>query len=62
MTDHPDLPVPLKYRTPMQWNSDGTGFSKNRPWVDRNPKYVTINVEVRILVLLFTGEHIKCMF
>ena len=47
MTDHPEVPGLLKYRTPMQWNSNGTGFSMNRPWIDRNPNYKTINVEVR---------------
>lgn len=48
MTDHPDLPKPLKYRTPMQWNAKGTGFSPNHsPWMPRNPNYKTINVEVR---------------
>nr|XP_022292390.1 neutral and basic amino acid transport protein rBAT-like [Crassostrea virginica] len=45
MTDHPEVPGLLKYRTPMQWNSNGTGFSMNRPWIDRNPNYKTINVE-----------------
>eukprot|EP00105_Crassostrea_gigas_P026064 XP_011446858.1 PREDICTED: neutral and basic amino acid transport protein rBAT [Crassostrea gigas] len=45
MTDHPTLSAPKKYRTPMQWNSKGTGFSQNTPWVDRNPDYITVNVE-----------------
>eukprot|EP00105_Crassostrea_gigas_P032195 XP_011455112.1 PREDICTED: neutral and basic amino acid transport protein rBAT-like [Crassostrea gigas] len=45
MTDHPTLSAPNKYRTPMQWNSKGTGFSQNTPWVDRNPDYITVNVE-----------------
>ncbi|XP_052701362.1 neutral and basic amino acid transport protein rBAT-like [Crassostrea angulata] len=45
MTDHPTLSAPNKYRTPMQWNSKGTGFSKNTPWVDRNANYITVNVE-----------------
>eukprot|EP00105_Crassostrea_gigas_P015776 XP_011432888.1 PREDICTED: neutral and basic amino acid transport protein rBAT [Crassostrea gigas] len=45
MTDHPTLSPPNKYRTPMQWNSKGTGFSQNTPWVDRNANYITVNVE-----------------
>ncbi|XP_065944784.1 amino acid transporter heavy chain SLC3A1-like [Magallana gigas] len=45
MNDHPTLSAPKKYRTPMQWNSTGTGFSQNTPWVDRNPDYITVNVE-----------------
>ncbi|XP_062599888.1 amino acid transporter heavy chain SLC3A1-like [Saccostrea cucullata] len=45
MTDHPSLPEPLKYRTPMQWNMNGTGFSKNTKWLAQNPNYVEINVE-----------------
>ncbi|XP_052699842.1 neutral and basic amino acid transport protein rBAT-like [Crassostrea angulata] len=45
MTDHPTLSTPNKYRTPMQWNSKGTGFSQNTPWVDRNANYITVNVE-----------------
>lgn len=45
MTDHPTLSAPNKYRTPMQWNSKGTGFSQNTPWVKHNPNYITVNVE-----------------
>nr|XP_022321818.1 neutral and basic amino acid transport protein rBAT-like isoform X1 [Crassostrea virginica] len=45
MTDHPELPVPYKYRTPMQWNSNGTGFSRNDPWMPKNPNYPTVNVK-----------------
>lgn len=46
MTDHPEEPVPFKYRTPMQWNSNGTGFSRNDPWMPKNPNYPTVNVKV----------------
>lgn len=55
MTDHPTLSPPNKYRTPMQWNSKGTGFSQNTPWVDRNANYITVNVEVkgRFIIRLF---------
>ena len=46
MTDNPNVSIPRKFRTPMQWNSEGTGFSKNKPWVPRNPNYFAVNVEV----------------
>mmetsp|Transcript_28313 Transcript_28313/g.45677 ORF Transcript_28313/g.45677 Transcript_28313/m.45677 type:complete len:623 (+) Transcript_28313:87-1955(+) len=45
MTDNPTLTAPSKYRTPMQWNSKGTGFSEHTPWLSRNPNYMTVNVE-----------------
>ncbi|XP_062617581.1 amino acid transporter heavy chain SLC3A1-like [Saccostrea cucullata] len=45
MTDHPSLPVPNKYRTPMQWNSKGTGFSEHTKWLAQNPNFADVNVE-----------------
>ncbi|XP_061173609.1 amino acid transporter heavy chain SLC3A1-like [Saccostrea echinata] len=46
MTDHPTFGEPQKYRTPMQWNSEGTGFSKHsKKWLDQNPNYENVNVE-----------------
>eukprot|EP00105_Crassostrea_gigas_P016984 XP_011434583.1 PREDICTED: neutral and basic amino acid transport protein rBAT [Crassostrea gigas] len=45
MTDHPTLSAPNKYRTPMQWNFKGTGFSKNTLWLERNANYREFNVE-----------------
>ena len=36
-------------RTPMQWDdSDFGGFSKNKPWININPNYKTINVRNQI--------------
>ena len=61
MTDNPTLNKPLKYRTPMQWNSKGTGFSKHTPWLSRNPNYMTVNVEVKKKMLFnysFMFTHI----
>lgn len=32
-------------RTPMQWDdSENSGFSKSKPWIDLNPRYPEINV------------------
>ncbi|XP_078311711.1 amino acid transporter heavy chain SLC3A1-like [Crassostrea virginica] len=45
MIDHPTLPVPWKYRTPMQWNSKGTGFSKNIKWLSNPDNYTHLNVQ-----------------
>ena len=47
MIDHPTLPVPWKYRTPMQWNSKGTGFSQNTKWLSNPDNYTHLNVQVR---------------
>ena len=47
MIDHPSLPVPWKYRTPMQWNSKGTGFSQNIKWLSNPDNYTYLNVQVR---------------
>ena len=67
MIDHPTLPVPLKYRTPMQWNYKGTGFSKNKSWIKNitftaantpylellNYSYVNVEVmEIHVHVIL----------
>ncbi|MEG2984065.1 MAG: alpha-glucosidase [Peptostreptococcaceae bacterium] len=36
-------------RTPMQWDdSDYGGFSKNKPWININPNYKTINVKKQL--------------
>ncbi|MGL5755641.1 MAG: glycoside hydrolase family 13 protein [Paraclostridium sp.] len=36
-------------RTPMQWDdSDYGGFSKNKPWININPNYTTINVKKQL--------------
>lgn len=36
-------------RTPMQWNnSKNAGFSNVEPWIDVNPNYKDINVEVQL--------------
>ena len=33
-------------RTPMQWdNSNNSGFTKGKPWIDLNPRYKEINVK-----------------
>lgn len=45
MTDHPKLVGRWKYRTPMQWDRNGTEFSQNTPWLTQNPNYKTVNVE-----------------
>lgn len=45
MTDHPKLDGRWKYRTPMQWNHNGTEFSRNNPWLTQNPNHKTVNVE-----------------
>lgn len=48
MTDHPTHSGRWKYRTPMQWDRNGTGFSQNPPWLTQNPNHKTVNVEVTI--------------
>lgn len=45
MTDHPTHSGRWKYRTPMQWDRNGTGFSQNPPWLTQNPNHKTVNVE-----------------
>ena len=36
-------------RTPMQWNAESyAGFSKQKPWLQINPNYKSINVESQI--------------
>lgn len=48
MTDHPTHYDRRNYRTPMQWDRNGTGFSQNPPWLTQNPNHKTVNVEVTI--------------
>lgn len=46
-TDNETMSAPWRYRTPMQWNSKGTGFSQNGPWLQRHDNYRTVNVQVK---------------
>ena len=66
MIDHPTLPVPVRYRTPMQWSYKGTGFSKNKSWIKNITftaattsylellNYSYVNVEVMEIPVILT--------
>lgn len=49
MTDSTTLAEPKKYRTPMQWSSEGKEFSDIEPWIKMNLNFKQVNVEVKKL-------------
>ncbi|XP_048735129.1 neutral and basic amino acid transport protein rBAT-like [Ostrea edulis] len=50
MTDSTTLAEPKKYRTPMQWSSEGKEFSDIEPWIKMNLNFKQVNVETESAV------------